>query len=68
MLYLKWPTIRGPRSFRGPYSYVLLSFASVFAPLLLAVTVLLPQLIYPMGLRLAVTSRQPACVLDPYVQ
>jgi len=67
MLYLKWPTMR-PTIFPGPVLICALIVASVFAPLLLAVTVLLPQLIYPMGLRLAVTSRQPACVLDPYVQ
>jgi hypothetical protein len=67
MLYLKWPTMR-PTIFPGPVLVLALLVASVFFPYLLAVTVLLPQLMYPMGLRLALTNRQPACFLDAYVQ
>jgi glycosyltransferase involved in cell wall biosynthesis len=67
MLYLKWPTTR-PTIFPGPVLICALIVASVFAPFLLVVTVLLPQLIYPKGLRRAVTRWQPACLLDPYVQ
>lgn len=67
MLYLKWPTMR-PTIFPGPVLVFALLVASVFIPPLLAAVVLLPQLMYPKGLRLAVTSRRPACLLDPYVQ
>lgn len=67
MLYLKWPTMR-PTIFPWPVLVFALLVASAFFPLLLAVTVLLPQLMYPMGLRLALSGRQPACLLDAYVQ
>jgi glycosyltransferase involved in cell wall biosynthesis len=67
MLYLKWPTMR-PTIFPGPVLVFALLIASAFLPFLLAVAVLLPQLMYPMGLRLALTGRRPACLLDPYVQ
>jgi hypothetical protein len=63
----KWPTMR-PTIFPGSVLVFALLIASAFAPLLLAVAVLLPQLMYPVGLRLAVMSRQPACLLDPYVR
>jgi glycosyltransferase involved in cell wall biosynthesis len=67
MLYLKWPTMR-PTIFPGPILVFALLVASVYLPFLLAVTVLLPQLMYPIGLRLALTRRQPASLLDAYVQ
>jgi glycosyltransferase involved in cell wall biosynthesis len=68
MLYLKWPTMR-PTIFPGPVLVLALLAASAFFPFLLAVTVLLPQLMYPAGLRLGLTRRQSAaCLLDAYVQ
>jgi glycosyltransferase involved in cell wall biosynthesis len=67
MLYLKWPTMR-PTIFPGPVLILALLAASAFFPFLLAAAVLLPQLMYPMGLRLALSNRQPACLLDAYVQ
>ncbi|HEY6494889.1 MAG TPA: glycosyltransferase [Trebonia sp.] len=67
MLYLKWPTMR-PTIFPGPVLVLALLVASAFLPLLLAVAVLLPELMYPMGIRLALSRRQPACLLDAYVQ
>ncbi|MGD0701321.1 MAG: glycosyltransferase family 2 protein [Trebonia sp.] len=67
MLYLKWPTMR-PTIFPGPVLVGALLAASIFVPFLLVVAVLLPQLLYPAGLRLAVTSRRPGCLLDPYVR
>ena len=67
MLYLKWPTMR-PTIFPGPVLEFILLVASVFFPFLWAVVVLLPQLMYPMGLRRALTRRHPACLLDAYVQ
>jgi glycosyltransferase involved in cell wall biosynthesis len=67
MLYLKWPTLR-PTLFPGPVLEFALLVASPLLPILLAVAVLLPQLLYPMGLRRALAGRQPACLLDAYVQ
>src|ERR1700722_5325042 len=67
MLYLKGPPMR-PTLFPAPLLVLALLVASVFLWPLLAVAVLLPQLLYPMGVRHAVTSRQLSCLLDPYVQ
>lgn len=67
MLYLKWPTMR-PTLFPGPVLEFALLMASAFLPILLAVVAVLPQLMYPMGLRRALTGRHPACLLDAYVQ
>ena len=67
MLYLKWPTMR-PTIFPAPLLVLALLVASVFLWPLLAVAVLLPQLLYPMGVRRALTSGQLSCLLDPYVQ
>jgi glycosyltransferase involved in cell wall biosynthesis len=67
MLYRKWPAMR-PTIFPGPVLVVALVVASIFAPYLLAVAAVLPQLMYPKGLRLAVSGRQPSALLDAYVQ
>ncbi len=67
MLYLKWPTMR-PTIFPGPVLVLALLAASPFFPFLFALAVLLPQLMYPMGLRLAVAGTKPSCLLDAYVQ
>jgi glycosyltransferase involved in cell wall biosynthesis len=67
MLYLKWPTMR-PTVFPAPVLEFALLVASAFLWPLLAVAVLLPPLLYPMGVRRAVTNRQLSCLLDPYVQ
>jgi glycosyltransferase involved in cell wall biosynthesis len=66
-LYLKWPALR-PTILPGPVLVFALVVASIFVPYLLAVVVVLPQLMYPKGLRLAVSSRQLSCLLDAYVQ
>ena len=66
-LYRKWPSMR-PTIYPGPVLVAALLVAAVFFPLLLIAAVALPQLLYPSGLRLAITRRQPACVLDAYVQ
>jgi len=67
MLYLKRPTMR-PTIFPAPVLVCALLAASIFVPFLLVVAAALPQLLYPAGPRLAVTSRRPACLLDPYVR
>jgi glycosyltransferase involved in cell wall biosynthesis len=66
-LYRKWPSMR-LTIFPGPALMLALLLTSVFSPIILVLAVLLPQLMYPKGLRLAVTRRRPACVLDAYVQ
>jgi glycosyltransferase involved in cell wall biosynthesis len=66
-LYRKWPTMR-PTIFPGPFLMLALLIGSVFFPVLFAVCALLPLLMYPKGLRLAVASRRPECLLDSYVQ
>ena len=67
MLYRKWPAMR-PTIFPGPVLVLALLVASIFAPYLLAVAAVLPQVMYPKGLRLAVSGRQPSALLDAYVQ
>jgi hypothetical protein len=66
-LFRKWPSMR-PTIYPGPVLVTALLIAGIFVPYLLAVALLLPLLMYPKGLRLAVALRRPACVLDPYVQ
>ena len=66
-LYRKWPTMK-PTIFPGPFLMVALLVGAVFFPVLFAVFALLPLLMYPKGLRLAVANRRPAWLLDSYVQ
>jgi len=66
-LYRKWASLP-PTIFPGPLLILGAIMASVFFPWLVVAVVVLPQFLYPQGLRLAVTRRQPACALDPYVQ
>jgi glycosyltransferase involved in cell wall biosynthesis len=63
----KWPTAR-PTIFPGPVLVLVLLVVSIFVPYLLAVAVVLPQLMYPKGFRLAVSSRKAPYLLDAYVQ
>lgn len=67
MLYRKWPTMR-PTIFPAPFLVLALLVASVFFWPLLPVAVVLPQLLYPLGLRNAVAKRDGSCLFDPYVQ
>jgi glycosyltransferase involved in cell wall biosynthesis len=66
-LYRKWPTMR-PTIFPGPFLMLGLLVGAVFVPVLFAVCALLPLLMYPKGLRLAVANRRPECLLDSYIQ
>ena len=66
-LFRKWTSLP-PTIFPGPVLILAAAVASVFFPWLVVAVVVLPQLLYPQGLRLAVTRRQLVCVLDPYVQ
>ena len=65
-LYRKWPSVR-PTIFPGPVLILSLLLASIFFPVLLFAAVLLPHLMYPKGIRLAIVRRQPACGLDAYI-
>jgi glycosyltransferase involved in cell wall biosynthesis len=67
MLYRKWPAMR-PSILPGPALVLALLVASIFVPSLLAVAAVLPLLMYPKGLRFAVSSRRPSGLLDAYVQ
>jgi glycosyltransferase involved in cell wall biosynthesis len=66
-LYRKWPTMR-PTIFPAPFLILAMLIGAVWLPVLFAMCALLPLLMYPKGLRLAVTLKRPACLLDSYVQ
>lgn len=66
-LYRKWPSMR-PTIYPAPVLVVAALIAGVFYPPALIAAVVLPLLTYPKGIRLAVTMRRPACLLDGYVQ
>lgn len=66
-LYRKWPSMP-PTIFPGPFIAAALLIAGIFIPWLLVAAVVLPQLMYPKGLRLAVALRKPGCLLDAYVR
>jgi hypothetical protein len=57
-----------PTIYPGPVLVLAALIAAPFFPLALVAAVVLPQLMYPKGLMLAVTTRRAACVLDAYVQ
>jgi glycosyltransferase involved in cell wall biosynthesis len=66
-LYRKWPSMR-LTIFPAPTLVLALMLASVSFPWLLAAAVMLPHLMYPQGLRLAVFRRRLTCAVDPYVE
>jgi hypothetical protein len=57
-----------PTIYPGPVLVVASLIVGCFFPLELIAAVVLPQLMYPKGLGLAVTRRRPAAALDAYVQ
>jgi GT2 family glycosyltransferase len=66
-LYRKWPTV-APTFFPWPAAVLALLVASIWFPVLLAAAFAAPLLFYPQGLRAAVVTRRPSCLLDAYVQ
>lgn len=66
-LYRKWPSLP-PTLFPGPVLVLMLIAASPWVPVLAVAAILMPHLLYPRGLRHAVRHRQPAAILDAYVQ
>lgn len=66
-MYRKWPSVR-PTFFPGPVLVLALLGMSVRAPLFAAAALLVPHLLYPQGLRTAISDRRAECLLDAYVQ
>jgi GT2 family glycosyltransferase len=66
-MHRKWPDVP-PILFPWPLAVLAMLVLSVFFPVLLAVTALVPQLLYPAGLRAAVRERRPSRLLDSYLQ
>ena len=66
-MYRKWPSLP-PVIFPGPLLVLVLLITAIRFPRLLVAAVVLPQLMFPRGLRLALTLRRPACALDAYVR
>jgi GT2 family glycosyltransferase len=66
-LYRKWPALP-PTVFPGPVLLLALVTAAAWVPVLAAAAVLVPHVLYPRGLRHAVSRRDPGAILDAYVQ
>jgi GT2 family glycosyltransferase len=66
-LFRKWPSMP-PTLFPGPFLVlVILLLSKRFRPLV-ATAVAIPQLLYPRGLRYAISSRSAISLLDAYIQ
>jgi GT2 family glycosyltransferase len=63
----KWPAVP-PTIFPGPPAVLVLLLASARRPWLAAAAAVLPQVLYPAGLRQAVARRSASCLLDAYLQ
>jgi glycosyltransferase involved in cell wall biosynthesis len=63
----KWPSVP-LMLFPGPVAVAALLLLSVRFPVFLAAVVIVPQLLYPRGLRGAVADREPVILLDAYLQ
>jgi GT2 family glycosyltransferase len=66
-LYRKWPSVP-PTFFPAPLVVLASLLLSIHVPRLAAAAVVIPQLLYPQGLRCAVTSRSVASLVDSYVK
>jgi len=66
-LHRKWPMLP-PTVYPGPALVLLLVAAAVWIPAFIAAALLVPHALHPRGLRHAVRHRQPAALLDAYVQ
>lgn len=65
-LFRKWPSMR-PTFFPWPVLVLALLLSSVVLPFLAVVALAAPQALYPSSLRMALTQRKAACLLDAYV-
>jgi GT2 family glycosyltransferase len=66
-LYRKWPAVP-PTFFPGPLLVLTTLLLATQLPLLAGTAVAMPYLLYPKGLRSAITSRSGASLLDAFVQ
>jgi glycosyltransferase involved in cell wall biosynthesis len=66
-LFRKWPTV-SPTFFPGPVAVLATMILAIHLPLLIAAALLMPHLLYPQGMRLALGKRRVQCLLDAYVQ
>jgi hypothetical protein len=66
-MFRKWPAVP-PTIFPWPAAVLLPLALCVAYPGCLAIVALLPQLLYPQGLRSAAAGRGAACLIDPYLQ
>jgi GT2 family glycosyltransferase len=66
-LYRKWPSLL-PALFPGPLLVLLALVATVWVPALAIAAAVAPLALYPRGLRSAAADREPAALLDGYVQ
>ena len=65
--YRKWPG-EPPKFFPWPVLLLALLLSSMAFPLLVAATVVAPQILYPRSLRMALSQRKAVCLLDAYLQ
>ena len=65
-LYRKWPSVP-PTFFPGPLVVLMLLVLSGWLPALAACALLVPQVLYPKGLRRGIASRSVASLLDAYL-
>jgi glycosyltransferase involved in cell wall biosynthesis len=66
-LYRKWPSVP-PTVFPGPVIVLAALALSIWLPLLAVAAVLMPVLLYPQGLRAALTGQGMIRMLDGYIQ
>ena len=66
-MHRKWPEVR-PTFFPFPALVLTVLALAVRTRWLLPAVALLPQALYPAGLRTAVAGRDPRCLADPYLQ
>lgn len=66
-LYRKWPSMP-PTFFPGPFLVLMILVLSAWVPALAVAALVIPQLLYPKGVRFAIANRVNASLLDAYVQ
>lgn len=67
LMYRKWPAVR-PTFFPFPLVVFMIVVLTLPFPYLAAAVALVPQLLYPRGMRAAIGERNARCFLDPYIQ
>jgi glycosyltransferase involved in cell wall biosynthesis len=67
VMFCKWPQVP-PTLFPFPLAVAALLVGAFWFPILAAAALLLPQLLYPQGLREAAARRQARLLLDAYLQ